>query len=236
MRPTRYKDKNILVVGSGHSAINILLDLADVQKDYPKTQLNWVLRKKDISVVYGGKKDDALPGRGALGLRIEELVNSGKLNVFTPFHIVKLSIERSKIQIEGKINEQIKHILEIDEIISNTGSRPNLDFIREIRIDLDASLESVYDLAELIDPNSHSCGTVRPHGERELKQPEKDFYILGSKSYGRAPTFLMATGYEQARSVVAYLDGDYQAAAKVELDLLETGVCGSGIGSAAACC
>ena len=130
----------------------------------------------------------------------------------------------------------MKSISGIDEIISNTGSRPNLDLLREIRIDLDASLESVFDLAELIDPNVHSCGTVRPHGEKELRHPEKDFYIVGSKSYGRAPTFLMTTGYEQVRSVVAHLDGDFEAAKRVELDLPETGVCSTDNSSEEACC
>lgn len=221
----RYKNKNVLVVGGGHSATNVLLDLADIQKEYPKTNINWVLRKNNISTVYGGKEDDALEGRGALGIRIEQLVNSGKLNVFTPFHILKLSKSEHGIQIEGEIKGKNERIQNIDEIISNTGSRPNLELIREIRVDLDASLESVFDLADLIDPNIHSCGSVRPHGEQELRHPEKDFYIVGSKSYGRAPTFLMATGYEQVRSIVAYLDGDIDSAKKVELNLPETGVC-----------
>ena len=231
----RYKNKNVLVVGGGHSATNVLLDLADIQKEYPHTRINWVLRKKDISVIYGGKEEDALEARGALGIRIEELVNSQKLNVFTPYHILKLSKNDNGIQVEGEQNGINEMIPNIDEIISNTGSRPNLDIIREIRIDLDASLESVFDLAELIDPNVHSCGTVRPHGEQALRHPEKDFYIVGSKSYGRAPTFLMATGYEQVRSIVAYLDGDFEAAKRVELDLPETGVCSSD-GEGDACC
>lgn len=234
----RYKNKNVVVVGGGHSAINALLDLADVQNDFPETQLNWVLRKKDISTVYGGKEEDALEARGALGIRIEKLVNSGKLTIYTPFHILKLTKNESGIQIEGDLNGKAETIPNIDEIISNTGSRPNLDMIREVRVDLDAALESVFDLAELIDPNVHSCGTVRPHGEKELRHPEKDFYIVGSKSYGRAPTFLMATGYEQVRSVVAYLDGDVEAAERVELDLPQTGVCSSNLGGAeaVACC
>ncbi len=221
----RYKNKNVAVVGGGHSAINALLDLADIQKEYPKTQLNWILRKDNMNKVYGGKKDDALEARGALGIRIEQLVNSGKLNVYTPFHIIKLAKDANGIQIEGELNGTTEVITNIDEIISNTGSRPNLDMIREVRVDLDSSLESVFDLAELIDPNIHSCGTVRPHGEKELRHPEKDFYIVGSKSYGRAPTFLMATGYEQVRSIVAYLTGDTEAAERVELNLPQTGVC-----------
>src|SRR5690606_19861859 len=181
----RYKNKNVLVVGGGHSAINVLLDLADLQKDYPDTRLNWALRKKDVSTVYGGKEDDALEARGALGIRIEELVNSKKLNLFTPYFIHKLSTNGDGIEIIGETSGQIRAISNVDEIISNTGSRPNLEMIREVRVDLDASLESVFDLAELIDPNIHSCGTVRPHGEQELRHPEKDFYIVGSKSYGR---------------------------------------------------
>ena len=72
----------------------------------------------------------------------------------------------------------------------------------------------------------HSCGSVRPHGARELAQPEPGFYLVGMKSYGRAPTFLALTGYEQVRSVAAGLAGDHAAAARVELVLPETGVCG----------
>lgn len=234
----RYKNKNIVVVGGGHSAVNSLLDLAEIQKEYPKTQLNWILRKDNMDTVYGGKKDDALKARGALGIRIEQLVNSGKLNVYTPFHILKLSKDDNGIKFEGDLNGTAEVIINVDEIISNTGSRPNLEMIREVRLDLDSSLESVFDLAELIDPNIHSCGTVRPHGEKELRHPEKDFYIVGSKSYGRAPTFLMATGYEQVRSIVAYMAGDIEAAERVELNLPQTGVCSStlGGGDGVECC
>ena len=235
----RYKNKNVLVVGGGHSAINVLLDLADVQNEYPETQIHWVLRKENLSSVYGGKENDALEARGMLGTRVEQLVESGKLNIYAPFRIFKLMKNGVHLDVEGELNGQARTIPHIDEIISNTGSRPDLDIIREVRVDLDASLESVFDLAELIDPNIHSCGTVRPHGEEELRHPEKDFYIVGSKSYGRAPTFLMATGYEQVRSVVAHLAGDDEAAKRMELDLPQTGVCNSNPGDqehVAACC
>ena len=78
---------------------------------------------------------------------------------------------------------------------------------------------------------------MRPHGAKELAHPEKDFYVIGMKSYGRAPTFLLATGFEQARSVVAQLSGDFEAAARVELELPETGVCNTtAVAGAAGCC
>src|SRR4029078_9359613 len=72
-----------------------------------------------------------------------------------------------------------------------------------------------------------SCGTFPRHGVDELTHPEPGYYAVGVKSYGRAPTFLLATGYEQARSVVAALAGDWTAARAVRLDLPETGVCSS---------
>ena len=59
------------------------------------------------------------------------------------------------------------------------------------------------------------------------------------KSYGRAPTFLMLTGYEQVRSVVAELTGDLAGARRVELTLPATGVCSATPGTAedsAGCC
>jgi hypothetical protein len=116
----------------------------------------------------------------------------------------------------------------VDEVVVLTGFRPDLGFLSEVRLDLDPVLQAPRALAPLIDPNVHSCGTVYPHGARELAQPEPDVYLVGMKSYGRAPTFLSLTGYEQVRSVVAAIAGDRESAERVELVLPETGVCSGG--------
>ena len=231
----RYKSKNVLVVGSGHSAINTILELEKLQQLYPATRIHWISRKKNIREVYGGQEDDQLPARGELGIRIEQLVLGDKLSVYTPFHIEEIRNEGGKLTLIGDQNGEKLALAGIDEIIVNTGARPDFNMLREVRVDFDSSVESVPALADLIDPNIHSCGTVRPHGELELRQKEKDLYIVGIKSYGRAPTFLMATGYEQVRSVVAALAGDWESARKVELDLPETGVCSSDSGGGACC-
>jgi hypothetical protein len=132
--------------------------------------------------------------------------------------------------------------LAVDRIVVTTGFRPDLSFLGELRIALDPAVEAPPALAPLIDPNFHSCGTVPPHGIDELAHPEPGFAIVGSKSYGRAPTFLMATGYEQVRSVVAEIAGDHRAAREVHLVLPETGVCsadvsvGSETAASAGCC
>lgn len=222
----RFANKKTLVVGGGHSAINSILDLRKLVSDYPNTEIHWVLRKENMASVFGGKEKDSLAARGALGKRIEKLVQTGKVKVYTPFQITEVNAQANgQLQIVGYQKDALKALENIDQIICNTGARPDFSFLREIRYNTDAALESVPALAPLIDPNVHSCGTVRPHGEAELRQPEKDFYVAGSKSYGRAPTFLMATGYEQVRSIVAALVGDWEAAQQVQLNLPETGVC-----------
>jgi hypothetical protein len=151
-------------------------------------------------------------------------VESERLRVITPFRIRAIEPRGSQLIIRGVVRDDGANVV-VDRIIVCTGFRPNLDMLREVRLSIDPWLECTAALAPLIDPNEHSCGTVRPHGARELGHAEKDFYIVGMKSYGRAPTFLLATGYEQARSVVAMLAGDVAAAERVELVLPETGVC-----------
>lgn len=221
----RYLNKHIAVIGGGHSAINTLLDLAQLKEEYPETDILWILRRQRVEEAYGGEEKDSLEARGALGSRIHQLVDKGIITAVTPFLIQSLKQDGHQVTLIGVQNDKAHTLENIDEIIVNTGNRPNLNMVQEIRTAIDSSTESMSALAPLIDPNLHSCGTVRPHGEKELRQPEKNFYMVGSKSYGRAPTFLMATGYEQVRSVVAYLSGDQEAAKKVELDLPETGVC-----------
>lgn len=221
----RYQNKTTVVIGSGHSAINALLDLATLQQKFADTKIYWVLRKKQIHEVYGGQENDELAARGELGIRIQQLVESGRINILTPFHINGVYLTNDKITVMGELDGEEFTLSDIDEIVVSTGFRPDASFLNEIRINLDSAVESIEALAPLIDPNIHSCGTVRPHGEQELRHPEKNFYIVGMKSYGRAPTFLLATGYEQVRSVVAYLTGDVEGAKEVHLELPETGVC-----------
>lgn len=230
----RYKNKRVLVVGSGHSSIQAILELDKLKAKYPETETHWILRK-ELSRVYGGKEQDALAARGALGSQVEKLVAEDKVNVYTPFQIYQIAERQGQLDIIGYQFGEQRMLPSIDEIICSTGSRPDFTFLREVRMSVDPALESVASIADLIDPNVHSCGTVRPHGEKELRHPEKDFYIAGSKSYGRAPTFLMATGYEQVRSIVAAISGDMAAAEKVELDLPETGVCSTDF-EATSCC
>jgi len=223
----RFEGKRALVVGMGHSAANTLLNLAQLAEAEPDTTVTWAIRGDSPARLYGGGSADALPARGTIGTRLRELVESGVIELVTGFTIDRFEArDDSSVAVVGSIGG-IEHVIEADQVAAATGFRPDLGMLREIRLDLDSIVEAPAKLAPLIDPNFHSCGTVPPHGESDLAQPDEGFYLVGMKSYGRAPTFLLATGYEQVRSIAAALAGDREAADKVELDLPETGVCSS---------
>ena len=234
----RYLGKTVAVLGAGHSAIGTLLDLARLQDEAPATKILWLLRGDQPEKAFGGGANDKLAARGALGSAFAALVSSGRIEVETGFRLAEISEEDGRLRLSAGAACCGRHVA-ADQLVVSTGFRPDLDMLRELRLSLDPALECPPELAPLIDPNLHSCGTVRPHGARELGQPEPGFYFAGVKSYGRAPTFLMRTGYEQVRSIAAEIAGDHEAARKVELVLPETGVCSTASGPAVAasgCC
>ncbi|MFJ5531028.1 NAD(P)-binding domain-containing protein [Streptomyces sp. NPDC093261] len=219
----RYAGKRTAVIGSGASAFTALAYLADLAKDEPGTHAAWALRRGIGANTFGGGEADQLPARGALGLRAKAAVEAGHASAVTGFRTQ--AVERDGDQLV-LVAEDGRRLDPVDEVIVLTGFRPDLSFLSEVRLGLDERLQAPTTLAPLIDPNVHSCGTVYPHGVNELSHPEKDIYLVGMKSYGRAPTFLAMTGYEQVRSITAALAGDREAAERVELTLPETGVCG----------
>ena len=214
----------MLVIGGGHSAINVALALMELQGEAPATEIFWALRRSSVEKLLGGGLNDQLPERGALGLAASRAMEDGRLNMLTPFAVERIATQGDGLAVEATLAGK-PFRLAIDRIVVATGFRPDLSFLGELRVALDPAVEAPPALAPLIDPNFHSCGTVPPHGIEELAHPEPGFVIVGSKSYGRAPTFLMATGYEQVRSVVAEIAGDHAAARDVRLALPETGVC-----------
>ncbi len=229
----RYAGRRTLVVGAGHSAANVLLDLAALAREVPGTRLVWATRSVSLARVFGGGEADGLPARGQLGTSLAALHAGGGLEFVGGLHVTALSSDGPgtgdghPLVVEGTLPDgRTQRIEGIDQIVCATGQRPDLSMTRELRVALDPWLESAAALGPLIDPNLHSCGTVRPHGHRELGHPEPGLYTVGIKSYGRAPTFLMATGFEQVRSVVAAIAGDLGSADRVELHLPQTGVCG----------
>ena len=220
----RYAGRHVAVAGTGASAQNALVELAAIAKQDPATRVSWLVRRPTASGAFGGGDNDQLVARGALGTQAKEAVDSGAVTAVTGFRTSDVTIASDGTMTLTSFDGQEVH--GVDEVIVVTGFRPDLSMLSEVRLDLDPILQAPSALAPLIDPNVHSCGTVYPHGAKELTQPEVGFYLVGMKSYGRAPSFLALTGYEQVRSVVAAIDGDHDAARRVELTLPDSGVCG----------
>jgi thioredoxin reductase len=220
-----FEGRATAVVGAGHSAANVLIDLVRLAGRDPRTGVLWVVRGTNLARVYGGGSADKLPARGELGAHLRDLVESGRVTLVTGFAATAVRADGDKVALEGETPEGVRQVGPFDRIVVATGQRPDLAMVRELRLDLDPWLESAKALGPMIDPNLHSCGSVPPHGHRELSHPEPGFYTAGIKSYGRAPTFLMMTGHEQVRSIAAALAGDIRAADEVRLVLPETGVC-----------
>ncbi len=230
-----YAGRTTLVIGGGHSAMNAVLDLASLAAAAPDTRILWAFRNPLAAINFGGGAADGLAERGALGARARQLAETGVVTTLAPFLTARM--ERTG---DGRLAVTARdgQVVMADRIIVAAGFRPDLSMLSELRLQLDPAVQSTPALAPLIDPNLHSCGTVRPHGEAELRHPERRVWIAGMKSYGRAPTFLLATGHEQVRSIAAALAGDWVAAREVHLDLPETGVCSTDRVSegASACC
>jgi hypothetical protein len=233
----RYAGKRVLVAGAGHSAAGSLLALARLAAEAADTRIVWTIRGHDFARIFGGGENDGLEARGALGRRLQQLAQGGRLEIEADFRTEAVRTTPAGLEVEGRgVDGLPRRITGLDEIIVAAGARPDLGLAAELRVKLDPWIESTERLAPLIDPNVHSCGSVRAHGHRELAHPEARYYAVGAKSYGRAPNFLLATGYEQVRSVVAALAGDLAAADDVRLALPETGVCSSQLGEASSRC
>lgn len=218
----RFAGRRVAVVGAGHSAATSLLALAHLAGEDHRTRVEWIIRRPEARPFPHGEADE-LPARRQLGALLHDLVERGAITVHKSFEIRGLTPvgtdQLTAIEIVGAGEGEDPRSLVVDVIVPATGFRPDHSLAAELRLALDPALESPAALAELIDPNEHSCGTVPAHGHAHLAHPDTGYYIVGAKSYGRAPTFLMATGYEQVRSVVAAIAGDAISADNGRSDL-----------------
>jgi hypothetical protein len=223
--PGPFAGAHTVVLGSGHSAATAVIELARIAQAHPGTRITWALRRVTDGT-FGGGDADQLPERGALGVRAKQAVEAGTVSLVTGFRTERITRDGAGRAILAA--EDGRELAPAGNVVVLTGFRPGLSFLSEMRLDLDPVLQAPRRVAPVIDPNIHSCGTATPTLARDLAHPEPGLYLAGMKSYGRAPTFLAMTGYEQIRSIAAELAGDHEAADRIELVLPDTGVCSGG--------
>jgi len=199
-----YTNKSVLVVGAGHSAFNALQDLVRLAEQSTGMRVHWAVRSESVTNVVRSPANDELQERRELEVHIQELLEQGRIDVHTGIEIDAITQNQNGVTVHSN-GQQLPPV---DRIIAATGFRPDLSLLSELRTTIDPATQSPSRLAPLIDPNLHSCGSVPEHGAAELSHPEPNLYTVGIKSYGRAPTFLLRTGYKQVLSVIRALDSE----------------------------
>ncbi len=128
------------------------------------------------------------------------------------------AIERSttgglSVRLSGDSGATVK----VDRIVANVGYRGDSQIYGELQVhECYASGGPMRLAASLAGSTSVDCLDQSPHGPQSLLTSEPDFYILGSKSYGRNARFLLSVGLAQIRDLFTII-GD-----RADLDLYRT--------------
>ena len=210
----RYAGKRVMVVGSGTSAATTVLALADLARAAPGTQVVWAARRP-LAQVLPPIPDDPLSERHRLYARARALAGGGESAV-TPIGDARVegfefNAATHRYRVTLMIGEQPR-VEEVERVIVNTGFGPDDSLYRELQVhECYASRGPMRLSAALLDSGATDCLDRPAFGADVLANPEPDFYILGHKSYGRRPDFLLETGYRQVADVVARLTEEQQA-------------------------
>lgn len=204
----RYAGKTTLLAGSGHSAQTAAVALAALARDHPGTSVLWVARSAEPA--WGSPSDDPLIARAALAESAQWLVDGGAPAIECALGMQVRSLEAVGEQIlvciDGPGGERE---VRVDNLVSLTGSRIDRSLYAELQVHECYATGGPIDLsAQLLADTGADCLTQATPGSDALRNPEPGFFIIGAKSYGRAPNYLMRTGFSQAEGVVGLIEAD----------------------------
>jgi hypothetical protein len=210
-RKNVYAGKNVLVVGGGYSAATTVCNLAALADQHPATWVIWLARTSSTQPIkrIGG---DPLRERDRLAVRANTLATRGDGNV--EFHhqaaieAVEFRGGEQGFRVSGRCAGR-ECTWEVDRLIANVGYTPDTDLYRELQVhECYASLGPMNLAAALLRQAGADCLAVTSPGAAALANPEPNFFIVGSKSYGRNSNFLLRNGFEQVRNVFTLLAGN----------------------------
>lgn len=184
----RYANQQILVIGAGHSAATNICQLSVLAREALETHVTWVTRNGNADGQSGPVaviEDDPLPQRKRVASEANQLLvdENGHLDHWPETTVKSIHYEPQNDHFHVTLAGKHSGVHTFDRIVANVGYRPNLEMLHELQLDLCPNTE----------------------GTKSLIQPEPNFYILGSKSYGRDPSYLHWNGLDQIRQVFAII-------------------------------
>jgi hypothetical protein len=209
-RGSAYGDRTTLVIGSGYSAATNVIALALLQMEYPNTRVIWLTRRKD-SVPVRRIPNDPLRERDRIASEANCLATSGRGPVvWKPGCVVRSMqwhAQESRWSIQAARANGDSERFDVDCIIANVGFRPDRSIYEELHVHECYASEGPMKLAaRLLGETSGDCLAQTSHGADVLRNPEPNFFVLGSKSYGRRSDFLLRVGLEQVATLFELLE------------------------------
>lgn len=200
----RFTGKRILVLGNGHSAANTIVAFHELLQREAATQVVWAVRS-DRTKPVPEVPDDPLAERAAIVDAANALAARPPANLKILRRVTVEEFQRAgnaesaSLKVALKVWKSVE-IIEVDEVISLTGYRPNLEMLRETTVEVSNITEGSRGLYKALS-NITDCLAKIEINPKDLQSGEPNLFIVGVKSYGRNPGFLLQSGLDQLESV-----------------------------------
>jgi len=196
--PRRWKGL-VVLIGAGKSAQTAARDLSAL----PDTRVEWIVRAEHPD--WGQVENDSLPGRQRLVDTSCALArgDNDRVSVRTATHVASLEQQDGQVRVGMATSTGPITYLQADHVIGLTGYTGDASLYRQLQVhECYATAAPIALSAVLLGAQSGDCLAQPAVGFDVLRNPEPNFYILGSKSYGRLNTFLLRSGYQQVSDLV----------------------------------
>jgi hypothetical protein len=205
----RFAGRTTVVVGAGHSAATALGWLERLAVEAPDTAVTWLTRSAAPRPV-AEVPDDPLPERARVAARANRLAERGAPWLERLAGAAVLRVERDAGGVRLVVAAgRAMHEIRAAHLLALVGYRPDLEMTRELHVQTCWGTEGTYPLAAALlareGPAAVDCLAAPAGGAETLRHPEIGFYVVGAKSYGRNPNFLIRTGLQQVEDVLRAL-------------------------------
>ncbi|CAF3546279.1 unnamed protein product [Rotaria sp. Silwood1] len=205
--------KRIVLIGKGYSAATSALYLAKVKEAYPETQLYWIIKQSINDLPYCKNPEDPLEQRRQLTDNINQIYADKRIftDIYVNTVVTKLTYSTSSTKVDITLDSSPPKVLcNIDYIIANTGSQPDRNLYANLNVQECYRSKGPLALAvKLLSSSNADCLKQTSHGRNSMLTTEKNFFIVGNKSYGKQTNFILQVGFEQVNDVFQLINEQY---------------------------